>query len=49
MDSTKHLEPKMKTLRINKVYVNKSNGQMLIYLPKKRIREVPKNLKVSWW
>jgi hypothetical protein len=31
-----------------KVYKNKRTGQASIILPKKKIRELPKKVKVSW-
>jgi len=36
-------------LKISKVFVNKNNGQMMIILPKKKMKIVPTKVEVSYW
>ena len=36
-------------LKIQKVFVNKKNGQMTIILPKKKMKSMPTKIEVSYW
>jgi len=36
-------------LNIEKIFVNKTNGQMTILLPKKKMKSVPSRVEVSYW
>lgn len=42
------LKPKGK-VKIDKIFVNKKNGQMTIILPKKKIKDMPSRVEVSYW
>lgn len=36
-------------IKISKVFVNKRNGQMMLVLPKKKMKKVPTKVEVSYW
>jgi len=36
-------------LKISKIFINKTNGQMTILLPKKLMKSVPSRVEVSYW
>jgi hypothetical protein len=36
-------------IKISKIFVNKRNGQMMILLPKKKMKNVPSKVEVSYW
>lgn len=36
-------------VKIDKVFVNRRNGQMTIILPKKKMKRVPSKIEVSYW
>lgn len=38
----------MKNFLELKVYKNKKTGQSLVMLPKKKIKKIPKSVRVSW-
>jgi len=38
------------TLKIEKIFINKTTGQMTIILPKRKMKNKnPKNVEVSYW
>jgi len=36
-------------IKISKIFVNKTTGQMSIILPKRKMKSVPKKIEVSYW
>ena len=36
-------------IKIKKVFVNKRNGQMMIILPKRKVKNVPTKAEVTYW
>ena len=36
-------------VKINRIFINKTNGQMTIILPKKKMKSVPSRLEISYW
>jgi hypothetical protein len=35
--------------KVSKVFVNKRNGQMMIMLPKKKVKSIPSKVEVTYW
>ena len=43
------IKPEGTKLKIQKVFINKRNGQMTIILPKKKMKSIPTKIQITYW
>jgi hypothetical protein len=43
------IKPDGTKLKIQKIFINKRNGQMTIILPKKKMKSIPTKVQVTYW